>query len=207
VRGTRRIALSALAAVLVLACGGGATPTDRPTSRPPATTFQPGNGDSTPQPTIEPVITIRPRPVGDEPSGETQRVRVVEVYDGDTIVVRIAGEEVEVRYIGIDAPERGTGNIFRRATRANSRLVDGKRVWLEKDVSETDQFDRLLRHVWIKVDGAWKLVSTDLVRRGLAEAVSYPPDTLFDHVFMAAQDAAQDDGIGLWASPSDSDDS
>ena len=30
----------------------------------------------------------------------------------------------------------------------NKELVSGATVYLEKDVSETDRFDRLLRYVW-----------------------------------------------------------
>ncbi len=134
---------------------------------------------------------------GAAPSGETDRVRVVHVSDGDTIRVRIDGEEFPVRYIGIDAPERDEP-LGRDATRANAQLVDGTRVHLERDTSETDQYDRLLRHVWLKRDSGWLLVSADLVRQGLAYAQSYPPDTAYDDVLAEAEDDAVADGLGLW---------
>ena len=73
--------------------------------------------------------------------------------DGDTIVVAIDGTEYRVRYIGMDAPESVAPDspveLFAlAATAANEALVGGKQVILERDVSETDQFDRLLRNVW-----------------------------------------------------------
>jgi micrococcal nuclease len=134
------------------------------------------------------------------PSGATQRARVVSITDGDTIRVRIDGDEYRVRYIGMDAPERGDDPIAGDATRANRRLVDDERVWLERDVSSTDRFDRLLRHVWIKRDADWLLVGAELVRRGLASAKSYPPDVRYDDLLWEAQLEAQSASVGLWAS-------
>ena len=63
-----------------------------------------------------------------------------------------------------------------QATAANAALVEGKTVFLEKDVSEVDQFDRLLRYVWVTKGTAWTLVNLELVRQGVAFAKSYPPD-------------------------------
>ena len=120
------------------------------------------------------------------------------MVDGDTIRVRLDGVDYPVRYIGMDAPERGDP-FFREATNANEDLVANKRVWLEKDTSDTDQYDRLLRHVWVKVDGEWLLVDAELVRNGLAEAKTYPPDTKYDETYADAQTEAQDAGVGLWA--------
>jgi len=54
-------------------------------------------------------------------------------------------------------------------------LVEGKKVRLERDVSETDKYSRLLRYVW--VDDI--LVEAGLVRQGLARAKAYPPDTKY----------------------------
>lgn len=202
-RGHVGFALLLLLALVAVACGGGgAQPTNTPgppTPTPFATSFDP----STPRPTAEPDPTDRPDPTstadGTAPEGEVVRARVVEVIDGDTIRVRLEGAVVPVRYIGIDAPERGTGQTAKQATRANERFVGGGRVWLELDESETDQFSRLLRHAWIRDrDGEWLLVNAELVRLGFAEAKSYPPDTLYDSVYAAAQGEAQEAGVGMW---------
>ena len=79
---------------------------------------------------------------------------VIRVIDGDTIDVLIGGREFRVRYIGIDTPEtvdpRQPVECFgREASERNRRLVWGKAVGLERDVSETDRFGRLLRYVWM----------------------------------------------------------
>ena len=79
---------------------------------------------------------------------------VTRVIDGDTIVVFVDGQLVTVRYIGIDAPETvypGTGVEYfgPEAREKNRQLVEGKAVFMVKDVSETDQYNRLLRYVMV----------------------------------------------------------
>ena len=81
---------------------------------------------------------------------------VTSVTDGDTIRVEFEGcplEDVRVRYIGIDTPERGQCYCA-EATARNTALVAGQRVALQRDVSEWDSFGRLLRHVYLQ-DGTW----------------------------------------------------
>ena len=79
--------------------------------------------------------------------------QVVNVVDGDTINVLLDGTEHRVRYLGIDTPEtvyptRGEEPFGKEASACNRELVEGATVFLEKCVSETDQFDRLLRYVF-----------------------------------------------------------
>lgn len=141
------------------------------------------------------------------PTGPTQGGIVVDVTDGDTIRVVIDGAERRLRYIGIDTPESVKPEspvepFAMAAAEANARLVEDARVVLEKDVSETDRYDRLLRYVWLPpADGAdgWRLVNLELVEAGLAVAVDYPPDTKYSAVLQAAEDEARAAGVGMWA--------
>jgi endonuclease YncB( thermonuclease family) len=111
---------------------------------------------------------------------------VVRIIDGDTIDVDINGETQRIRYIGVNTPERDE-ICYAEATAANRDLVEGKRVRLEKDQSETDRFDRLLRYVYV----GDTFVNAALVQSGYAEAVSYPPDTHeFDNFVLLEQQAA-----------------
>ena len=126
--------------------------------------------------------------------------QVVEVVDGDTINVRIDGQEYAVRYIGIDAPEtrhpeKGVEWMGPEATRANEDLVGGQMVYLEKDVSETDHYGRLLRYVYC-ADGTF--VNEALVRRGYAQSSTYPPDVAHQDLFRRAQRGAREAERGLW---------
>jgi micrococcal nuclease len=85
------------------------------------------------------------------------------------------------------------------ATRANSRLVAGRHVTLEKDVSETDRYDRLLRYVWVRDGSAWLLVNAELLRRGVAQITTYPPDVKYvDAIYLQAERRANRRAIGLW---------
>jgi micrococcal nuclease len=104
------------------------------------------------------------------------------------------GEEYAVRYISIDTPERGE-RLYEEATEKNRELVEGKIVRLEKDVSETDIYGRLLRYVY--VDDTF--VNAELVRLGYAKAIPYPPDTKFQELFAELEQEAKDAGRGIWA--------
>jgi len=118
---------------------------------------------------------------------------VSRIIDGDTVVLA-SGEHV--RYIGMNTPEMNPLQPFaREATEANRLLVEGKTVRLEKDISETDRYGRLLRYVW--VDNT--MVNLELVRRGLAEAKAYLPDVRYQALFEAAEVEAKLAGRGMWA--------
>lgn len=128
------------------------------------------------------------------PGNDGEWARVTRVVDGDTIVLD-TGEHV--RYIGLDTPEisGGVEPYGREARDANKRLVDGQRVRLEKDVSETDRYDRLLRYVYV----GDILVNAELVREGFAEAVRYPPDTRYAPCFDSLEAEARRAGRGMWS--------
>ena len=119
---------------------------------------------------------------------------VIRVIDGDTITVEGG---YRVRYIGIDTPEvyPQSEAFGREALRANRRLVEGKEVHLERDVSETDKYGRLLRYVY--VDDTF--VNVELVRQGLASAKAYPPDTKYQDYLEKMEAEAREAGRGIWA--------
>jgi len=124
---------------------------------------------------------------------------VTRVIDGDTIEVDIDGTSYKVRYIGIDTPELDDEraefcDLAQKATRLNRQLVDGKTVRLEKDVSETDQYGRLLRYVY--VDDIF--VNAELVRQGLAWAKVYEPDTKYQDQLEELERQTKKEGKGIW---------
>lgn len=146
---------------------------------------------TSPEPAIKPPILGTP-------------ARVSAVVDGDTLVVETRQGTEVVRLIGIDAPERGTTNsppecYFTQATSALSALTPpGSLIWLEKDMSETDRYGRLLRYVWVERNGSWILVNEALVRQGAAVAREYPPDVAYSKRLLRAQEQAQVERRGLW---------
>jgi micrococcal nuclease len=135
----------------------------------------------------------------------------VRVVDGDTIRVQIGGQEFPLRYIGIDTPEtvhpsKPVEFMGKEASDANRRLVEGRMVVLEKDVSDADRYGRLLRYVWLADGAGWLLVNHELVRLGFAQASTYPPDVKYTDRFLDAQRSARDGGRGLWGDPPPGDD-
>ena len=167
----------------------------------------PGPPSSALAPTAPPQL-VAPGPLlpGDEgfrPAGPTEAAQVVRVVDGDTIVVRLGGQTLRLRYIGMDTPETVRPGspveaMGPEASRANAALVAGRTVVLEKDVSETDQYGRLLRYVWLVDGDRWTLVNLELVRRGYAQVETDPPDVRYADRFVTAQRAAREAGLGLW---------
>jgi micrococcal nuclease len=137
------------------------------------------------------------------PIGATETARVVRVVDGDTIVIDRGRGNERVRYIGMDTPESVKPNtpvqfMAKEASAANEALVAGRDVVLERDVSNTDQYDRLLRYVWLRDGGGWVFVNLELVRQGYAQVATYPPDVRWTDTFLAAQRVARGAGLGLW---------
>ena len=166
-------------------------PTRTPTSTPaPTDTPEPTN-------TASPSATPTTEPT---PTPERTEAQLVEVVDGDTIKVEIDGEIETVRYIGIDCPETKHPNepvqwMGPQACDCNRDLVGGETVYLEKDVSETDKYGRLLRYVFL-ANGT--CVNAELVRRGYAQVSTYPPDVKYQDLFLASQARARDAQRGLW---------
>jgi len=202
----RAMALAAVVIVVLLAVallggGGGA----------PGAGGGGGASSAVPTPTVAtpsvatPAIATTPVALGPTgPTGPTTTARVTRVVDGDTIIVAIDGGTARVRYIGMDTPESvkpGTPvePMAEEAAAANRDLVEGREVVLERDVSETDQYGRLLRDVWVQQDGRLLLVGLELVRRGFAQVTTFPPDVKYVDDLLAAQREARDAGVGLWA--------
>ena len=123
----------------------------------------------------------------------------IRAVDGDTIEVEIEGESYKVRYIGIDTPElhhptKPVGYYAQEAYEKNRELVEGKTVFLEKDISETDRYGRLLRYVYV----GDVFVNAYLVQQGYAQVSTYPPDVKYQEQFLELQREAREAGRGLW---------
>ncbi|PIY69402.1 YHYH domain-containing protein [Candidatus Roizmanbacteria bacterium CG_4_10_14_0_8_um_filter_39_9] len=147
-----------------------------------------------------------PSPTAPKKLNSFFEVRVTSVIDGDTIIIE--GNK-HVRYIGIDTPEtkhpaKGVQCYGLEASQKNKELVDGKLIRMQKDVSETDRYGRLLRYVWIvnenATDSAGLFVNDYLVREGYAVASTFPPDVMYSKQFIEAARVAREENKGLWKS-------
>ncbi|PJF22124.1 MAG: hypothetical protein CUN56_07585 [Phototrophicales bacterium] len=122
--------------------------------------------------------------VAEIPFGAEQ-AQVTRVIDGDTIDVAINGQTFRVRYVGVNTPERDEP-CYQEAVSANRALVENQTVWLVKDTSDTDRYDRLLRYIYV----GNVFVNATLVYQGYAEVVRYDPDDEYFTYFRDLEDAA-----------------
>ncbi|WP_409295985.1 excalibur calcium-binding domain-containing protein [Peribacillus sp. SCS-26] len=137
-------------------------------------------------------------------------VTVGRVVDGDTIET---SDGRKVRFIGVNTPESTTRTekYGKEASNYTASKLNGKKVWLQKDVSETDRYSRLLRVIWLAIptddrsekEIRAKMFNADLVLKGYAEPSTYAPDVKYSDLFAKFAREARSSGSGLWAYGSD----
>lgn len=127
---------------------------------------------------------------------------VVRSVDGDTIRVNRNGEEIVIRFIGLDtpetvAPDRPVECFGPEASARTKELVEGGQVWLEYDEASglTDKYDRTLAFVWLDQQ---TMLNELLIAEGYAEEVTYTDGYAHQRDFQDAERAAQSSGLGLW---------
>ena len=168
--------------------GAGATPTSAA-----------ADASASPTATASSALTATPLASGASSTGvpEGEPAVVERVVDGDTVVLE---DGRRLRLIGIDTPEtvapgEPVGCFGPEASARTKSLVEGRAVTLEKDVSETDRYDRILRYVYLP-DG--RMLNEVLVAEGYARAIRYPPDVKYAGRFESAEATARDARLGLW---------
>ena len=128
---------------------------------------------------------------------------VVEVVDGDTVVVDIGGRQETLRLIGVDTPETVDPDqppeCFGAEASAHTKelLPAGTEIRLTRDVEARDRYDRLLVYVERAEDGLF--VNLDLVAGGWADDYPYPPNVAHQRDFALAVSEARAEGLGLWS--------
>jgi len=214
-------AAALLAALILAGACGSALPTDTSTPGPGLGTVGPGaTATTTAAPTVQPTATRRPIATATtcrgtiptssaalqgplrKPIGVTTTAALWYVVDGDTI--RLTNKDY-VRLIGMDTPETvkpGTPvqPYGPQASADLKALLAGHAtVVLERDVSNTDHYGRLLRFVWIRDGTAWYQLDYELVVRGDARLDTVKPDVRYASDYAAAQAMAQAHHVGRWA--------
>src|SRR3972149_7840271 len=117
-------------------------------------------------------------------------ILVKEVVDGDTIILL---DGSRVRLIGINTPEYGM-YFFEEAREVLEAIVLGREVILEKDITDKDKYGRLLKYVYT----GDLFVNLEMVKRGFANAYTYPPDVKYTERFLEAERYARENNLGLW---------
>ena len=161
-----------------------------------------------------------------EPPEDAVEATVERAVDGDTLKL---AEEVEgsdeVRLIGVDTPELegqdGASEPYaEEAATFTADALEGQTVLLQIGQEATDDYGRLLAYVWTSeateegvVGGLKRMVGVDdpelfnrtLLEEGYAEILTIAPNDLYAGCFEAAEQAARDEGVGIWGEDGPSD--
>lgn len=133
--------------------------------------------------------------------------KVERVVDGDTAIINIDGKSHRVRFIGVNTPESTTRieEYGKEASNFTKKYLTGKEVYLEKDVSQTDKYDRLLRYIWLEnpdnlslEEIESKMFNAILLKEGYAQVATFPPDVKYVEKFKIIQRKAREQNLGLW---------
>jgi len=137
--------------------------------------------------------------------------KVERVIDGDTL--KLSNGE-RVRLIGIDTPESKDNAKLRKDSKRTGqnakeiiemgkwaadftrKLVEGKEVKLEFDVSQRDKYGRLLAYVYL-TDGTF--VNAEIIKQGFAQVMTIPPNVKHQDLFLRLQKEARENRRGLWS--------
>jgi micrococcal nuclease len=142
-------------------------------------------------------VTTQPSATADAAAERPSGV-VASITDGDTLRLVVDGDELRVRLIGIDTPElRPAPECFaEEATDALAGLAPvGTRIGYEYDDDPQDRFERELMYLFA-ADGTF--INLALVEAGYARELHYAPNFRYRDEIVAAEQAAQAGGLGLW---------
>jgi micrococcal nuclease len=143
--------------------------------------------------------------LGEARHGAAPQARVVEVVDGDTVVVAFEDGGIDtVRLLGVDTPEthhptQGVECFGPEASRFTARHLAGRMVELEGDVETRDQYGRRLAYVIVE----GRRFNDQLLRRGYARLLVLAPNRAHARELLTAELAARDHERGLWAACGD----
>ena len=144
--------------------------------------------------------------------GDKKELYEVEsVVDGDTFKIKVSGEIVKVRLIGVDAPESVASGSYtdktgkkntdqgKTASEFTKKLLEGKTVRLEYDVQKEDQYGRILAYVYVKQDDGTELfLNRYLLEEGMAQVMTVSPNVAHADEFTKAQKKARKNNKGFW---------
>lgn len=134
---------------------------------------------------------------------EGEQGRVVEIIDGDTVVL---DGGLEVRMVGTQAPKLPLGRegfatwpLADEAKSALEALTLGETVTLYYGGERRDRYDRALAHIVVNDGGVW--AQRDMLAQGLARVYSFPDNRMCLGELFAAEAAARSGGLGIWTDP------
>ena len=122
---------------------------------------------------------------------------VTKIVDGDTIHVKIEGEDEIIRLLGINTPEKKKA-YYQEAKDFLIMEIENKSVELLSDGVDIDRYERKLRYVFYEN----RLINVELVEQGFA--TTFMLDSLkFKNKFVIGEKFARDNQFGLWKKSTD----
>ncbi len=135
-----------------------------------------------------------------------EAVTIARAVDGDTVELE---DGRKIRLIGVNTPESTNRQeeYGKEASNYTSEQLEGKQVWIQKDVSDTDRYGRYLRIIWMAIpeddmneeEIRSKMFNANLVLNGYAEPSTYQPDVKYSEHFVKFAREAREKDKGLWA--------
>ena len=130
-------------------------------------------------------------------------VKYSESVDGDTAKFELNGEEVVVRFLGIDTPEtvhptKGEEPYGKEASNyTKGKLENAHKIEIEYDenASETDKYERPL--VWVWVDDT--LLQEELISNGLARTYMLQDNYKYAWMLQENEEKAKEEKVGIWS--------
>lgn len=170
--------------------------------------------------TVPPATSVSSR----QPSGGTavvidrtdttsrfESVKVTRITDGDTVTVEGKdGRSRKVRILGVDSPEMPlNGNPAEyyalEAKAFTEKTLLNRTVYLERDNSDTDDYGRQLRYIWLDDPGritaeaiARSNFSAQLISGGYAAAYRSGDDNKYRSLFLGYETDARTARKGMW---------
>lgn len=138
--------------------------------------------------------------------------KVIQVIDGDTLIVRPAlfGEEFTIRLIGIDTPEMNYHThedpecYAMEATKFLMEAITDKKIYLEYDKQQKDIYDRTLAYVFVNqknghnINNLDSMINLQMAQNGFTRYLFIPPNNKYIDEIKAATYEAKSFQLGLW---------
>lgn len=130
--------------------------------------------------------------------------QTTKVSDGDTIAVDCDGEQLKLRFCGIDAPEKSQP-LGQESKALMAKLVDGKQVFIRP--IEKDRYGRTVAEVEVKGDRKMPngepeiiFVNGEMAANGLAyHYAQYSNNCPNKQKIVSAEAIAKDKKLGVWS--------
>lgn len=142
-----------------------------------------------------------------------EEAKVTRVVDGDTIIVNLNGKDEKLRMILVDTPEtvhpkKPVEFYGKEASNFTKSKLTNKTVYLQKDVSDRDRYNRILRYVWLERPKSnnptneeikKNMYNAILIKDGYGKIATFPPDIKYVELFKKLDRSAREQNLGMWS--------